>query len=113
MDGSAAESMPYGNLKGVVDRLSCRSISPLVMSEVPPCSFDLASFPMSELDTEGNPGVHFFDVIPDHPGEIHFFALSSAYKLTCEKKDLELLPVPFGMKEKCPKETTIQMVLLK
>ena len=83
------------------------------MPEVPPGSFDLASFLLSELDMEGYPGVHFFGVILEHPVGMDFFALSSAYRLACEKKDLELLPVPFGMKEKCPKEATIQMVLVK
>ena len=82
-----AEIKSYDNLKEIVDGLSCRSVSPLVLPEVPPGSFDLASFPISELDVEGNPGVHFFEVIPDHPGEIDSFALSSAYKLACEKND--------------------------
>ena len=83
------------------------------MPEVPPGSFDLVSFPMSTLDVEGNPGVHFFDVIADHPEDLDFFNLSTSYKNACEKKDLQLLPEPVGLKDKVPKETTIQMVLLK
>ena len=47
--------------------------------------FTAASFPMSELQSDG---VHFFDIV-DHPGDIDFFALSTAYKVACEKKGLQ------------------------
>jgi hypothetical protein len=40
---------------------------------------------MSELQSDG---VHFFDIV-DHPGDIDFFALSTAYKVACEKKGLQ------------------------
>lgn len=108
-----AENMSYDHLKEIVDGLSYRAIPPLVMPEVPPGSFDLASFPMTELEQDGNPGVHFFDVIAGHPGDLDYFAISAFYKLACERKDLQLLPEPFGLKDKVPKETTMQMVLLK
>ena len=68
-----AENMSYDTLKDIVDGLSCRAIPPLAMPEIPPGSFDLASFPMSALDVEGNPGVHFFNVIADHPEDLDFF----------------------------------------
>ena len=47
--------------------------------------FTAASFPMSELQSDG---VHFFDIV-DHPGDIDFLALSTAYKVACEKKGLQ------------------------
>ena len=93
-----AENMDYDCLKEIVDGLSCRVISPSVMPEVPAGSFTLASFPMSELEGDGNPGAHFFDIIADHPGDLDCFALSTAYKVACEKKDFQLLPEPFGPK---------------
>lgn len=109
-----AENMSYENLKEIVDGLTCRAIAPLVMPEVPPGSFDLASFPVAALEGENpSPSVHYLDVIVDHPGEMDFFALSTAYKNACEKKDLQLLPQPFGLKTTCPKDTTIQIIILK
>lgn len=107
------ENMSYDDFKEIVDGLCCRAIPPLVMPEVPPGCFTLASFPMVEMENENNHVVHFFDIIADHPGEIDYFALSTAYKNACERKDLELLPEPFGLKGKCPNDTTIQIVLLK
>ena len=107
-----AENMSYEQLKETVDGLTCRSISPLVLPQVPPGSFDLTCFPMTLMENVDNPGVHYFDVIGDHPGDIDYFALSSAYKLACEKKDLQFLPAPFGLRGTCPKETTIQIVIL-
>ena len=67
---------------------------------------------MNFMENGDNPGVHYFDVIGDHPGDIDYFALSSAYKLACEKKELQLLPAPFGLRGPCPKDTTIQIVIL-
>ena len=107
------ENMSYDDFKEIMDGLCCRAIPPLVMPEVPPGCFTLASFPMVEMENENNHVVHFFDIIADHPGEIDYFALSTAYKNACERKDLELLPEPFGLKGKCPNDTTIQIVLLK
>ena len=107
-----AENMSYEQLKETVDGLTCRSISPLVLPQVPPGPFDLTCFPMTLMENVDNPGVHYFDVIGDHPGDIDYFALSSAYKLACEKKDLQFLPAPFGLRGTCPKETTIQIVIL-
>lgn len=107
-----AENMDYDRLKEIVDGLSCRAISPSVMPEAPAGSFTLASLPMSELEGGGNLGVHFFDII-DHPGDLNFFALSTIYQVACEKKDFQLLLEPFGLKDTVPKDTVIQMVLLK
>ena len=108
-----AENMDYDCLKEIVDGLSCRVISPSVMPEVPAASSTPPSFPMSELEGDGNPGVHFFDIIADHPGDLDFFALRTAYKEACGKKDLQLLPEPCGFKDKVPQDTVTQMVLLK
>ena len=108
-----AENMDYDKLKELVDSLSCRSISPLVLPEVPLGSFTLMTFPMTKVEGTENPGVHYFDLIVDHADDIDFFGLSSSYKLACEKKDLALLPAPFGLKAACPKETTIQIAILK
>ena len=108
-----AENMDYGKLKELVDSLSCRSISPLVLPEVPLGSFTLMTFPMTQVEGTENPGVHYFDLIVDHADDIDFFGLSSSYKLACEKKDIALLPAPFGLKAACPKETTIQIAILK
>ena len=107
-----AENMSYEQLKEIVDGLTCRSISPLVLPQVPPGPFDLTCFPMTLMENVDNPGVHYFDVIGDLPGDIDYFALSSAYNLACEKKDLQFLPAPFGLRGTCPKETTIQIVIL-
>ena len=108
-----AENMDYDKFKEIVDSLACRSISPLVLPEVPLGSFTLMTFPMTEVEGTENPGVHYFDLIVDHAEDIDFFGLSSSYKLACEKKDLALLPAPFGVKAACPKETTIQIAILK
>ena len=108
-----AENMDYDKLKELVDSLSCRSISPLVLPEVPLGSFTLMIFPMTKVEGTENPGVHYFDLIVDHADDIDFFGLSSSYKLACEKKDLALLPAPFGLKAACPKQTTIQIAILK
>ena len=108
-----AENMDYDKLKELVDSLSCRSISPLVLPEVPLGSFTLMTFPMTKVEGTENPGVHYFDLIVDHADDIDFFGLSSSYKLACEKQDLALLPAPFGLKAACPKETTIQIAILK
>ena len=71
------------------------------------------TFPMTQVEGTENPGVHYFDLIVDHADDIDFFGLSSSYKLACEKKDIALLPAPFGLKAACPKETTIQIAILK
>ena len=58
-----AERMSYDNLKEIVDGLSCRSISPLVMPEVPPGSFDLASFPILVLFWASSMSGHFRNLV--------------------------------------------------
>lgn len=44
------ENMSYEELKEVVDGLACRSISQLVVPQVPPGPFDLTCFPMTTME---------------------------------------------------------------
>lgn len=62
-----AENMSYDNLKEIVDALhwSCTKS---------PGSFDLTPLQMPELEGD-SPGLHYLDVILDHPREVDFFAL--------------------------------------
>ena len=107
-----AEDMSYEDLKGVVEGLCCRGIDPFTSVALSEGSFSLVTFPMSELEAADNPAVHYFDLIRDHPADVNFFDLSKALKSACEKKDLQLLPPPFGLQEASRKETTMQMVIL-
>ena len=44
--------------------------------------------------------------------EINFFNLASAYNTACAKKDLQLLPSPFGLEGHAPKDTKLQCTIL-
>ena len=80
-----AEKMSDDDLKDSVGRLCCRAIPPLVMPEVPPGCFTMASFPMTDLENKTH-GVHFLDINADHPDDIDFFAFGLAYTLAGERK---------------------------
>lgn len=62
------ENMSYEELKEVVDGLTCRSISQLVVPQVPPRPFDLTCFPMTTMEKVDNAGV---------PGDIDYFAFTA------------------------------------
>jgi len=79
-----------------------------------PCgSFNILTFPMKELNGGETNLVHAVDLIQNFQGDINFSDLSTSYKLACERKDLQYLPAPFGLKVEVPKETTIQIVIIK
>lgn len=65
------ENMSYEELKEVVDGLACRSISQLVVPQVPPGPFDLTCFPMTTMEKVDNAGV---------PGDIDYFAFPEKLK---------------------------------
>ena len=105
--------MTYEELKRVVDPLCCRWADAITTPELPLGSFDLLTFPMTELnEADGNPTVHYFEVVRNHAGDVDFFNLASAYKAACAKKDLQLLPPPFGLKAHVPRDTKLQFVIL-
>ena len=108
-----AENMTLNDFKEVVEGLTCRSIPPIVMPEVPMGSFNLTTFPMQEVEDSDNHAVHYIDIIKGHPDDIDYAALTTAYKQACDQKDMQLLPQPFCLKTAPPKESTIQIVILK
>ena len=62
-----AEDMTYEELKRVVDPLCCRWADAITTPELPLGSFDLLTFPMTELnEADGNPTVHYFEVVRNH-----------------------------------------------
>ena len=107
-----AENMTLNDFKEVVEGLTCRSIPPIVMPEVPMGSFNLTTFPMQEVEDSDNPAVHYIDIIKGHPGDIDYAALTAAYKQACAQKDLQLLPQPFCLKTAPPTSTTAASTLL-
>ncbi len=46
------------------------------------------------------------------PWYMDYFALCFAYKLACERKHIQLLSAPLGLRARCSKQTTIQMFIL-
>ena len=68
---------------------------------------------MTELNEgDGNPTLHYFEVVRNHTGAVGFFNLASTYKAACAKKDPELLPPPFGLTAQVPKDTKLQFAIV-
>ena len=108
-----AENLTFDDLKQITEGLSMRQTSPMVTPDLPRGSFDWLSFPREDLDTSANPTVHIFDVVTGYQSAIDFHELGRLYKEAIEKKDLQLLPPPFGLKAQVPSNVQLQMVLLK
>ena len=108
-----AENMTFKDLKGITEGLSLRSTPPTVTPDLPRGSFDWLSFPLDDFEMSANPTVHAFDVIMGYQHEIDFHSLGRQCKEACDKKDLQLLPPPFGLKGQVPMNVQLQMVILK
>ena len=94
-----------------MDGYLCRPCSPVVTPELARGTFDMTTFPMDELRSTDNVSVHVFDIIWGFNDDIDMQELGRLYKQACEQGDLQLLPSRFGLKERCPKETKLQMVI--
>ncbi|CAJ1420910.1 unnamed protein product [Effrenium voratum] len=68
---------------------------------------------MEELSQTDNPSVHHFDLITDFAGELNIQEIGRLYKQACDQSDLQLMPAPFGLKERCPSDTKMQMTVTK
>lgn len=64
------------------------------------------------IEHDGNPAVHYIDIITRHSMDISFDDLALQYKNAIMHKDLDLLRRPFGPKVAVPKDTKLQFVIL-
>ena len=110
----APEDMTFEDLEGVVAGYCCRALNvPFVSGAVPLGAWNHVNFPMTDVDEhDGNPAVHYIDVITGHSMEISLDDLALQYKNAIVNKDLDLLRHPFGPKVAVPKETKLQLVIL-
>ena len=107
----APEDMTFEDLEGVVAGYCCRALNvPFVSGAVPLGAWNHVNFPMTDVDEhDGNPAVHYIDVITSHSMEISLDDLALQYKNAIVNKDLDLLRHPFGPKVAVSKETKLQL----
>ena len=89
----APEDMTFEDLEGVVAGYCCRALNvPFVSGAVPLGAWNHVNFPMTDVDEhDGNPAVHYIDVITSHSMEISLDDLALQYKNAIVNKDLDLL----------------------
>ena len=102
--------MTFEDLKEVCEGYICRKTDPFVSAHLPPGNFNHVTFPMTEMKSSDNAASHFLE-LHDYKEDINFADLSHAYKAAMDRNDLQMLPAPFGLKEKVGGDTMLQMVI--
>ncbi|CAJ1363094.1 unnamed protein product [Effrenium voratum] len=104
----AGEDMTFEDLKEVCEGYICRKTDPFVSAHLPPGNFNHVTFPMTEMKSSDNAASHFLE-LHDYKEDINFADLSHAYKAAMDRNDLQMLPAPFGLKEKVGGDTMAKM----
>ena len=106
-----ADNLSYEDFKNIVDSYVVKNLSsPLVVS-LPPGSWNPSIWPLDQLNVSDNPACILCDVVFGLGGAIDWADLEGKYKQACQCQDLQLLPEPFGHKQKLPAGTKLQFAV--
>lgn len=107
------DDMTFEDLEAACEFHSVRALaSPYTSASLPAGIWNHSNFPMTDMDgVDSNPSVHFIDLVTNYHLDISLGELEVKYKHAIVNKDMQLLPPPFGLRQKPPADCKLQIVL--